>query len=453
VLAVAACGGRVSGASSQHEGGFDAAAEVGAAAGAEAGMSIEAAAPFEAAAPMEGAAIPESGAAADSDDGAVPDGVPSEEAASDVTIDSTPDVATESAVDASADVTPDAVPDSLPYALSETAPDAPAPSCNSAAGSGLTDCGPNLESCCITLPVPGGSFYRSYDGVSCPGGPDPMPAPQLGCYTTMNAPATVSGFRLDKYLVTVARFRRFVNAVVAGWLPAPGSGTHAYLNQGKGVTDSTSPGAFETGWDSAWNGDLPQTVAAWASIIAAGNFTALPTGQESLPMAGQSWTQAYAFCIWDGAFLPTEAEWNFAAAGGSEQRVYPWSMPPTSQELNCSEANLDVDGGSCVAASGEWLPIGAFSPGGDGRWGHVDLVGSQSQWTLDWLRDYVTPCIDCAALQPPEDPSPLLEAARVLRGGDYAEGLPDLLVSFRNADFPEAGNSDSSEGFRCARAP
>jgi len=423
VLALAACGGRVSGVLTQHEGGLDAATEVGASVGAEA-------------------------AVADSSDGAVPDGVPGEEAAPDVTIDGTPDVVAESGVDASSD----AVPDSLPYALPEAAPDAPAPSCNSA-GPGLTDCGPKVESCCVTLPVPGGSFYRSYDGVSCPGGLDPMPAPELGCYTTMDAPATVSAFRLDKYLVTVARFRQFVNAVVAGWLPAPGSGTHAYLNQGKGVTDSTSPGAFETGWDSAWNGGLPQTVDAWASIIAAGNFTTLPVGQESLPMAGPSWTQAYAFCIWDGGFLPTEAEWNFAAAGGSEQRVYPWSTPPTSQEIDCSEANLEVDGGSCIDTSGEWLPIGAFSPGGDGKWGHVDLAGSQSQWTLDWLRDYVTPCIDCAALQPPQDPSPQLEAARVLRGGDYADGLPDLLVSFRNADFPEAGDSDSSEGFRCARAP
>ncbi len=374
-----------------------------------------------------------------------------------------PDVGMEPAVDASGldepessdivvgsldtDAASDALEDAAPPTL-----DASAPSCEGF-GLGRSTCGPLEEDCCISLPVPGGTFYRSFDGVSCPGGPIPPEAPELGCYTTMDAPATVSPFRLDKYLVTVARFRRFVNAVVAGWLPAPGSGTHAYLNQGKGVTDSTSPGAFETGWDSAWNVGLPRTVDAWASIIASGNFTAFPAGQESLPMAGSSWTQAYAFCIWDGGVLPTEAEWNFAAAGGSEQRVYPWSTPPTSQRLDCSEANFDVDGGPCVDPSSGWFAIGTFSPGGDGKWGHVELAGSQSQWTLDWFRDYVTPCIDCAALQPPEDPSPLLEAARVLRGGDYADGVPDLLVSFRNADFPEAGDSDSTEGFRCARAP
>jgi formylglycine-generating enzyme required for sulfatase activity len=411
-LALGACGGGVEGASTQHQGGLDGANEVGAAVGAEADISTEGGAPFDAAAPMEGAAIPESGAAADSS----------------------------------------ALHDALP----EASPDAPAPSCNGATGPGLTDCGPHLESCCITLPVPGGSFYRSYDGVSCPGGLNAMPAPQLGCYTTMNAPATVSGFRLDKYDVTLGRFRRFVHEVVTdGWLPAAGSGKHTHLNGGLGVANGAEPGTFETGWDTSWNADLPATVDGWLANFSAGNFTASPGDNERLPIAGLPWTEAYAFCIWDGGFLPTEAEWNYAAAGGSEQRVYAWSVPATSQAIDCSYAAYAPNGTYCTDSSLGLAPVGQTSPKGNGKWGHVDLTGNVSQWTLDWLNDYVTPCVDCANLLiPPPDADPgTIEPTRAARGGSYGADATGQLVSVRFSYFPTAGNSEGDLGVRCARAP
>ena len=72
------------------------------------------------------------------------------------------------------------------------------PSCQ-AGGPGLTNCGASGESCCTSLEVPGGSFYR---------GTRTTAAVRL----TRLIPATVSGVRLDKYLVTVGRFRQFVAA-------------------------------------------------------------------------------------------------------------------------------------------------------------------------------------------------------------------------------------------------
>ncbi|WP_438023210.1 formylglycine-generating enzyme family protein [Sorangium sp. So ce233] len=45
---------------------------------------------------------------------------------------------------------------------------------------------------------------------------------------------------------------------------------------------------------------------------------------EARPIRCVSWSVAFAFCAWDGGRLPTEAEWNHASAGGSEQREYPW---------------------------------------------------------------------------------------------------------------------------------
>src|ERR1044071_10512892 len=75
-----------------------------------------------------------------------------------------------------------------------------ATSCTSLPGT----CGPmGTGDCCQPLPVPGGTFYRGYDV-----GSDGVFMQMM----FMNAPATVSSFWLDQYEVTVARFRRFVEA-------------------------------------------------------------------------------------------------------------------------------------------------------------------------------------------------------------------------------------------------
>ena len=50
---------------------------------------------------------------------------------------------------------------------------------------------------------------------------------------------------------------------------------------------------------------------------------------DNLPMNCITWFEAFAFCIWDGGRLPTELEWNYAAAGGSSQNVYPCSANET----------------------------------------------------------------------------------------------------------------------------
>jgi sulfatase modifying factor 1 len=98
--------------------------------------------------------------------------------------------------------------------------------------------------------------------------------------------------------------------------------------------------------------------------------------------------------------------------------------------------------------SDDVLPVGSKSPLGDGRWGHVDLEGNRAEWTLDWLDEYMSPCVDCARLQPPPlDAGITLASQRVVRGV-----YSTLLVSYRGSD-EESGAYDSLVGFRCARAP
>ncbi|HEY1696796.1 MAG TPA: SUMF1/EgtB/PvdO family nonheme iron enzyme [Polyangiaceae bacterium] len=299
-----------------------------------------------------------------------------------------------------------------------------------ASGPGLDDCGDAHESCCTSVEVPGGLFDRAY-------------AADGGGASGLAHPATVSGYRLDVYDVTVARFRAFTAiAGASSTLPiAAGAGKHAHLNGGAGIADSSKPGAFETGWAenyAQWVHPSDSNLECSFASPVAYTWTDPAAGDESLPIDCVTWYEAYAFCIWDGGFLPTETEWEYAAAAADQQREYPWgSTPPGGSSLFAVYAG-DYDGGAGPASI--FAPVGHARLGA-GIWGHLDLAGEVWQWTLDELAPYVDPCHDCGYLG--------TIANHVYRGG--GQSSPGNFVPSVRAS--NTGDSRLNIGIRCARTP
>jgi sulfatase modifying factor 1 len=253
----------------------------------------------------------------------------------------------------------------------------------------------------------------------------------------------VTAFRLDRYEVTVGRFRPFVAAMAAGFMPAAGAGKHVHLNLGQGL--NATGGGHEPGWVASWNGNLATTTSAWNTKLAIGTWTPAPGGNERLPITGISWYDAYAFCIWDGGFLPSDAEWNYAAAGGVEQRAYPWSpaFPPGSSAISCGNAWYSGCS-SATTPAGAPIPVGGLSPGGDGKWGQADLAGNVYEWVLDWSVSYVNPCNDCVNV------TPVANTGKVIRGGSVTSSSFQVLTGARGAAYVAGSFPDI--GVRCARA-
>ncbi len=317
------------------------------------------------------------------------------------------------------------------------------PASCAAGGPGLSTCGPNgNESCCLSLPVTGGMFYRTYQN--------------SGSGATGKADAaTVSSFRLDKYEVTVGRFRQYVSYLVGGGLPPPGgSGKHTHLSAGKGLTDSARAGSFEAGWDPSWNTTIPSGASAestWAQNLNCGTYgtwTVNAGNNEMLPLTCLDWYEAHAFCIWDGGFLPSEAEWKYAAAGGDELRMYPWgSMDPgTASQYAMYDCYYPTGTRGNCASLANVAKVGS-TPLGLGRWGQLDLAGSVWEWNLDEYASYVSPCTDCAYLTGATN--------RVLPGGGFHTGLMPYLLSANRTtvSYATTYRGDFGVGVRCARAP
>jgi formylglycine-generating enzyme required for sulfatase activity len=158
-----------------------------------------------------------------------------------------------------------------------------------------------------------------------------------------------------------------------------------------------------------------------------------------------TWYEAFAFCAWDGGFLPTQAEFHYAASGGAEQRAYPWSTPADSLIADCAHANYFINsptGDYCVKGSMAGLNAVGSEPAGDGKWGQSDLAGNVWEWNLDSYSSYLGSCENCVDLT--------ASSHRVFHGGGFLNLAPLQRATFRSYLDPTHRAADV--GFRCARA-
>jgi len=206
----------------------------------------------------------------------------------------------------------------------------------------------------------------------------------------------------------------------------------------------------DTGWDAAnWNasldGDAAQLKTALALCGPYSSWTDTPGTAlaESRPLDCLNWFEAQAFCIWDGGRLPTEAEWNYAAAGGTEQRIYPWGLTAPGADANLAnyKCYYGSPSGTCSGVA-SIAPVGSIAAG-NGKWGQSDLAGGVYEWTQDWFGVYPATCNNCAVLAS--------GTVRVIRGGGFLDAAAAQLVSARANNGPAIHNNFYDIGARCAR--
>jgi formylglycine-generating enzyme required for sulfatase activity len=272
----------------------------------------------------------------------------------------------------------------------------------------------------------------------------------------------VDGFWMDATEVTNAEFARFVKAThyvtLAERVPRaedyPNADPALLVPGGAVFTPSAQAVALDQAID--WWRFVPG--ADWRHPEGPGSSI---EGRDNLPVVQVAYEDAEAFAKWAGKRLPTEAEWEYAARGGLEDKAYTWGdnlKPDGKWMANIWEGHFPNEN-SAEDGFVRSAPVASYPPNG---YGLYDMAGNVWEWCSDWYRpdEYerqaaaanggITRNPKGPAREDSFDPGEAGAAKRVQRGGSFLctdQYCTRYRVGSRGKGAPDT--SSNHVGFRC----
>lgn len=168
-----------------------------------------------------------------------------------------------------------------------------------------------------------------------------------------------------------------------------------------------------------------------------------PEGKAEHPVYNVSWDEAAAYCKWVSQRLPTEAEWEWAARGGLDRKLYAWGDEhPRARGGRLGYQAAGAVERAVIGRVGTSI-VGSFPPNGFGLY---DMIGNVWEWVADWYAP------NYYSISPDRNPpGPDSGNYRVIRGGGWPDADDRFLrVYYRN--FTDSSARFNTIGFRCAKS-